>query len=193
MLPPPHPAASPWSAQHGCWSIHLQVNVPLPHLQVNVPLPHELDALTIESLCFYNTCYPVNIFIPVAMHEHICWRVLTPYFAINKHYYILILIYHYHHFHCHSDRSDSVILPQPVGLIARPPKKETGSSNFYHRWVNNRCDSGIFSVAWKAEPTGIRILSADPKLAFGQAVVNSAWVLNCLNFQGCQITFTSTT
>ena len=57
------------------------------------------------------------------------------------HYYRLI--YHCCHFHCHSDRSDGVILPLSVRTIARPPRNETGSSDFYHRWVNIRCGSGI--------------------------------------------------
>ena len=55
------------------------------------------------------------------------------------------------------------------------------------------CWGCICSVSWKVRLTGIRILSAGPKLAFGQAAVNSAWVLNCLNFQGHKITFTSAT
>jgi hypothetical protein len=42
-------------------------------------------------------------------------------FHHGMHYYRLI--YHYRHFHCHSDRSDGVILPPPVGPIARPPKE----------------------------------------------------------------------
>ena len=52
------------------------------------------------------------------------------------HYYILT--YHYRHFHCRSDRSDGVILAP-----SRPPRTKTGSSDFYHRQVNNRYGSGI--------------------------------------------------
>ena len=37
------------------------------------------------------------------------------------------------------------------------------------------CWGCICSVAWKVRLTGIRILSAGPKLAFGQAAVNSVW------------------
>jgi hypothetical protein len=65
------------------------------------------------------------------------------------HYYRLI--FHYHHFHCHSDKSDDVILPPPVGPIVRPPAEGNWQLNFYHRWVNNRWGSGIFSVVWKAK------------------------------------------
>ena len=50
----------------------------------------------------------------------------------------------------------------------------------------------IFSVIWKVEPTGIRVLAASPKLAFGLLVVNLAWVLNAPNFQRHPITITST-
>jgi hypothetical protein len=57
------------------------------------------------------------------------------------HYYKLI--YHYRHFHCYSDRSDGVILAPSVGTIARPPRTETDSSDFYHRRVDDRCGSGI--------------------------------------------------
>jgi hypothetical protein len=57
------------------------------------------------------------------------------------HYYKLI--YHCRHFHCRSDRSDDVILALSVETIARPPRTETDSSDFYHRWVNDRCGSGI--------------------------------------------------
>jgi hypothetical protein len=46
------------------------------------------------------------------------------------HYYRLI--YHCRHFHCRSDRSDYVILPPLVAMMARPPSNETGSSYFYH-------------------------------------------------------------
>ena len=60
---------------------------------------------------------------------------------MNNHYYRLI--YHYRHFHCRSDKSDSVILAPSVGTIARPPRTKIGSSDFYHQWVNDRCDSGI--------------------------------------------------
>ena len=57
------------------------------------------------------------------------------------HYYRLI--YHHRHFNCRSDRSDHVILPSSVGTIARPLGNETDSSDFYHRWVNVRCGSGV--------------------------------------------------
>ena len=57
------------------------------------------------------------------------------------HYYRLI--YHYRHFHYRSDRSNGVILAPSVGTIARPPMTKTGSSDFYHRRVNDRCGSGI--------------------------------------------------
>jgi hypothetical protein len=60
---------------------------------------------------------------------------------VTCHYYRLI--YHYRHFHCRSDRSDGVILALSVEMIARPPRTETGSSDFYPRWVNDRCGSGI--------------------------------------------------
>jgi hypothetical protein len=59
----------------------------------------------------------------------------------SVHYYRLI--YHYRHFHCHSDRSDGVIFAPLVGTIARPPRTKTGSSDFYHRWVNDKYGSGI--------------------------------------------------
>ena len=59
----------------------------------------------------------------------------------SVHYYRLI--YHYRHFHCHSDRSDRVILPPLVEMIAMPLGNETGNLDFYHRLVNIRCDSGI--------------------------------------------------
>ena len=59
----------------------------------------------------------------------------------NIHYYRLI--YRCCHFHYLSDRSDGVILLPSVGTIARPPRIETGILDFYHRWVNDRCDSGI--------------------------------------------------
>ena len=57
------------------------------------------------------------------------------------HYYKLI--YHCHHFHYRSDRSDGVILPSSVEMIARPPRNETGNSDLYHQRVNDRCGSGI--------------------------------------------------
>jgi hypothetical protein len=53
------------------------------------------------------------------------------------------LTYHCHHFHCCSDRSDRVILPPTVGTIVRPPGNKTSSLDFYHRWVNVRCGSGV--------------------------------------------------
>jgi hypothetical protein len=59
----------------------------------------------------------------------------------KTHYYRLI--YQCHHFHCHSDRKDGVILAPSVGMIARPPRTKTGSSDFYHRRVNDRCGNGI--------------------------------------------------
>jgi hypothetical protein len=49
----------------------------------------------------------------------------------------------------------------------------------------------IPSIIWKAGPIGTRIFPTGPKVAFGQPTVNSAWVLNCLNFQGRRITITS--
>jgi hypothetical protein len=36
-----------------------------------------------------------------------------------------------------------VILPPLLGMIARPLENEIGSSDFYHRWVNDRCGNGI--------------------------------------------------
>jgi hypothetical protein len=56
------------------------------------------------------------------------------------HYYRLI---YYRLFHCRRDRSNDVILAPSVGTIARPPRTETDSLDFYHRQVNNRCGSGI--------------------------------------------------
>ena len=60
---------------------------------------------------------------------------------ISSHYYRLI--YHDRHFHYHSDRIGRVILPPSVGTIARPPRNEIDNLDFYHRWVNDRCGSGI--------------------------------------------------
>ena len=68
---------------------------------------------------------------------------LTPMIPCGTNLYYYRLTYHYRYFHCHSDRSDGVILAPSVGTIARPPRTKTGSLDFYHRQVNDRCGSAI--------------------------------------------------
>ena len=71
-----------------------------------------------------------------------------------------------------------MILAPSVETIVRPPRTKTGSLDFYHRWVNDRCGSGI-GVAFppsheKPGRLGYAFLSVGPKVAFGQLVVNLA-------------------
>jgi hypothetical protein len=67
------------------------------------------------------------------------WAII----AINTHYYQLI--YHFATFTAVGIEATDVILAPSVGTIARSPRTETSSSDFYHRWVNDRCGNGIFS------------------------------------------------
>jgi hypothetical protein len=87
--------------------------------------------------------YAVVLFLIVRINLCITKLLLfpTPPRLSWPHYYRLI--YHCHHFHFRSDRSDGVILALLVGTIASPPRIKTGNSDFYHRQVNDRCDSGI--------------------------------------------------
>jgi hypothetical protein len=58
---------------------------------------------------------------------------------MRLHYYRVI--YHYHTFTAVAIEATAILAPS-VGTIARPPRTKIGSSDFYHRWVNDRCGSG---------------------------------------------------